>query len=367
MYVLFLTRKWPHATGGMETYSQELCRELQDIPSVRLDILALPGRHNGLPPSGLTLGWFLLRTSVYLLRTRQRWDLVHFGDFVLFPLAWWHACIAPQRCRVITVHGLDLIFGNRRGWKAALYRRFMAWAKRRRGCLDGIIANSRNTAKLANQAGLGMSHVVPLGVRLTECSPAGDNDKTPYILFVGRLVPRKGAAWFAQAVLPHCPGLCLRVVGKTWDLHEEKALRLAPRTQLLGRVSDTELARLRAGAVAVVMPNIPSTGTTDVEGFGLTALEAAACAPLLAANIEGLSDAVVDGISGFLLPSQQAAPWVSKLQEITQWSAAERQNFLQGARQRLAQDYTWQQVAQSTVAIYREIYTAKKTLPGTTH
>ena len=40
--VLFLTRKWPPAVGGMEPYSAELIGELRKIP-LEVELINLPG------------------------------------------------------------------------------------------------------------------------------------------------------------------------------------------------------------------------------------------------------------------------------------------------------------------------------------
>ena len=46
--VLFITRKWPPAVGGMETYSHRLSGEL--AKHVPVQTVALPGAPSGLPP-----------------------------------------------------------------------------------------------------------------------------------------------------------------------------------------------------------------------------------------------------------------------------------------------------------------------------
>jgi glycosyltransferase involved in cell wall biosynthesis len=356
MKVLFVTRKWPPAVGGMETYSRNFTEELKRL--VELEVYALPGRPDGSPPGALTLTWFFIRTAVRLLNHSRKWDLIHFGDFVLFPLAWLHWKKSPKTPRLAMVHGLDVIFGNRRGWKASLYRHFLGWARNRRHCLDKIIVNSRNTGRLVEQAGLGESVVIPLGVKLDQCAvtkalPVDRENR--YLLFAGRLVPRKGAAWFATNVMPLlADDVNLKVVGKTWDTAEEQTLRSSPRTECLGYVSDAELARLRAGAVATIMPNIPSAGGDDVEGFGISALEAAVSgAPLVAADLEGISDAVIDGITGFLLEPLQPERWARKIQELLEWSIEERRTFAETARSRVKRDFSWVRVAEETVAVYQ--------------
>lgn len=361
MKVLFITRKWPPAVGGMETYSRELARELKK--QVDLDLLVLPGREDGKPPGLIALALFFFRTAFALSRRGRSWDLVHFGDFVLFPLVWLHSKVSPSTPRVVTVHGLDVIFGNRTGWKAGIYRLFMSWAERHRDCLQSIIVNSRNTGRLVTKAGLGESVVIPLGVRLSATETANATPIEPddrYVLFVGRLVRRKGAAWFATEVLPHLPqDVRFKVVGKTWDPSEDEALRMAPRVERLGYVTDQELARLRAGAVAVVMPNIPSEGEQDVEGFGITALEAAVGgAPLVAAELEGVADAVIDGVTGFLLEPLQPMIWADKICELLAWTPDQRHAFFETATFRVARDFSWSRVARDTVKVYDRLRVA---------
>ena len=352
--VLFLTRKWPPAVGGMETYSAELTQDLATM--VDLEIRVLPGRADGSPPTMISLLSFLMGSLMFLWRRRGDFDVAHFGDFVLFPLAWWHSLVAPLRVRVITVHGLDLIYGNRSGFKPALYRLFVAWARRRR-CVHHFVANSRNTAEICSSAGFTPTTPIPLGIRLQPgCKPLATDASDPYVLFIGRVVKRKGAAWFAQHVLPQLPDrVTFHVVGKVWDREEGSTLENNPRVVMYGRVPTEELERQKAGAAVIVMPNVTSEGDTDVEGFGLVALEAAASgAPLVASRTQGITDAVRDGETGFLVESGDAATWLAKLQELLRLSNEERRQFHEKAISMLERHYSWSRVAKDTLCTYRQ-------------
>src|SRR5690606_20052568 len=149
-----------------------------------------------------------------------------------------------------------------------------------------------------------------------------------YLLFIGRLVKRKGAGWFIQNVLPHLDeSIRLIVVGKIWDEEERKILQDTPRVKHIDYVSSEELQNLRLNSIAVLMPNIASNGL-DVEGFGLTAVEAAAeGGVLLASAIEGITDAVMDGITGFLLPSEDINAWIKQINTIHHWPPETRIDF----------------------------------------
>lgn len=284
---------------------------------------------------------------------RKRYEVYHFGDFVLFPLALLARRFSPSSRIVITVHGLDLLYGNRQGIKAAIYRRFIAWAARRQ-CVDHFVANSRNTAAICSRMGFNPVRAIPLGVRTLELlEPARSTE--PFILFVGRLVPRKGARWFAEDVLPLLPqDVKFYVVGKTWDAAETAALRKNPRVRLFGIIPDTGLRELKRKCLVMVMPNVRSVGDIDVEGFGIVAVEAAAQGvPLIASDIEGLSDAILHEKTGFLVPSGNADAWRRQIDTLMAWTDNDRRMFATQAQSVVARYYLWDRVAEDTLAVYK--------------
>lgn len=350
MKVLFMTRKWPPAIGGMETYSVRLSAEL--AARTPLDILALPGRGNGSPPRLIRLLGFMLRAFVVVLRRRS--DVVHIADLVLWPLGWAAMIRHPSQRLVITAYGLDLVFGRRRGVLSRVYRHYLACGIRLVGEAACIIAISEATAALCRESGFTNVVVVTLGVDCPEAVAPVVQTGQPFVLFVGRLVRRKGAAWFATEVLPLLQrGVRLVVVGKPWEKQEIATLLGNDRVDYREFVSDAELSRLRAAALVVIMPNIPTNGL-DVEGFGLTALEAAADGGvLLASGIEGIVDAVIDGVTGFLLPAGDATRWASMVTQVATWSEERRHSYIQGARAAVASRYSWSSVAERTLEVYR--------------
>jgi glycosyltransferase involved in cell wall biosynthesis len=225
--------------------------------------------------------------------------------------------------------------------------------------VDLYIANSWSTASLMKEAGFWPVRVVKLGVSVppTPASRARQSraQEGPYLLFVGRLVPRKGAAWFVERVLPLLPAeVRLKLAGVAWDGAELAAIQRLPRARWLGPVSKERLADLYAGSVATVMPNMPTEDGDDVEGFGLVALEAAAHGSVpIAARLQGLEDAVRHGENGFLVQPGQPGAWRRAIMEVLQWSAEDRRRFTCRARRTLERHYTWDRVAERTEEAYR--------------
>ncbi len=358
--ILFVTRKWPPAVGGIETYCVRITEELSKLRNVT--ILSLEGEKDGSAPRSHRLLGFFLRAAWYLCRNRGRYDVVHFSDLVLGPLAVLNAFLDRAAINVISAHGTDAAYTLRQGLKPAIYRHYMSWLARNQGGIAAIVANSEATGRLCRRLGLRNLHVVRLATDLSPSATA-DLQPKPYLLYVGRLVRRKGVSWFVREVLPGLPrDLDLKVAGTIWEKEEGRILD-HPRDQFLGPVFGADLAKLRREATAVVVPNIKDGDDDFTEGFGLAALEAAADqGVVVASRLDGLIDAVEDGETGFLVAPRQADAWTKKILAIRAWSAQQRQRFVEGARDRVRRDYGWDRVASETIRIYEGCESKGKSL-----
>jgi glycosyltransferase involved in cell wall biosynthesis len=343
--IVFLSRKWPPAVGGMETYALRLAEALE--PLTRLTRIVLPGRANGQPPGPLALIAFGLGSFLALARHHRDADVIHIGDMASWPLA-----LAVRRPAVVlAAHGTDVAYPLRRTLRGRLYGAYLRLGAR---LLPRalVIANSGATEAAARSHGFIRSTVIPLATDFTAEDATPDLNR---LLFSGRLTPRKGLAWFVRQVLPRLPETVhLDVAGTIWDADEAAALD-HPRVHHLGHVDQAQMARAFAGSLAVVVPNIP-VPTREFEGFGLVAVEAAASGGVvLASDDGGLVEAVRDGETGLTLPAADAEAWVAAITRVLSWSSEERHAFTARATKSARRHYSWDRVARDTLAAYQDL------------
>jgi phosphatidylinositol alpha-1,6-mannosyltransferase len=252
------------------------------------------------------------------------------------------------------VHGLDLVVTH------PVYRNLCLPALR---TMDVVIANSRNTARLAERVGIERRRIEVLnpGVAIDRVAePALILQRFPemrgrrVLLSVGRLLPRKGIVRFVSDVLPGVlarhPDVLLVVAGDaapdalTGASGEVRRLAdaidrlgIAHNVMFTGRLEDEELDSLYAVANLLVFPVRDLPG--DVEGFGMVALEAAANGlPTVAFNAGGVADAVADGVSGTLVDSGDNPGMVKVIDDYLQGDVA---GVDAETCRRFASDFAW--------------------------
>jgi glycosyltransferase involved in cell wall biosynthesis len=122
-----------------------------------------------------------------------------------------------------------------------------------------------------------------------------------------------------------------------------KKNNLSMRVKMLGYVTDEVRDILFNTCDVFVQPNIKIAG--DMEGFGISVIEAASCEiPVIASNIEGLKDAIKDGQNGFLVESENAQAWTDKIQNVL--ANRTRETFGKKAREFVINNYSWGKISQ---------------------
>ena len=336
--VRFITRKWPPAVGGMETYSRRLTQSLAD--HVDLEVIALPGRPSGAAPNAASLAGFVVRAAARLALSRKA-DITHIGDMALWPLGWLAQLLGRHAKLVLSAHGRDVSLARELGWRGSAYLAYLRLGARLLGHAR-VVANSRYIAELAERAGFNSTTIIALGTDLARPDSSSRRD----ILFAGRITRAKGLRFLVEEVLPQLPdAVCLRVAGTVWE-ESERPLLADPRVKYLGSLSQEHLAAEFARARAVLIPS------RDSEGFGLIAIEAAACgAYVIASDHSGLSEVVSPAI-GELLDACRPEAWAAAIRSALEMADDEYRRHSDRARAFVEANYRWPLAARATLAVY---------------
>ncbi|TKB55857.1 MAG: glycosyltransferase family 4 protein [Nitrospira sp.] len=174
-----------------------------------------------------------------------------------------------------------------------------------------------------------------------------------YVLFIGGADPRKNHQIFLEAAEMQRKKLGSRMlvlVGSPihpFGNYEETARRrsLSERVLCPGRLSTTDLQLLYSSTDLFVFPSL-------YEGFGMPVLEAMACgAPVLTSNSTALAE--VAGDAAVLADPQDARAlgeaMIRALEDEPLRAALKVKGFAR------AKQFSWEQAAAKTVALYREV------------
>lgn len=168
------------------------------------------------------------------------------------------------------------------------------------------------------------------------------------ILMLSRLVKRKGHETVIRALgrlLPKHPDITLLVAGKGGYRRAIESMiqsaGLEDNTAFLGAVSEQEKLSLYKACDVYCMPSEVSEEQYEVEGFGITFIEAAAMGRIaIGTRSGGIPDAVEDGRSGFLIEPGDDSRLASILDEV--FSDPHRfDGVRQYARERALTRFNW--------------------------
>lgn len=170
--------------------------------------------------------------------------------------------------------------------------------------------------------------------------------RTPYILTVTRLIPRKGVDLLIEAFasLDQTKYGHVQLVIAGTGPEEERLQQLAKQNYMgrsinfLGHVPDSDLPALYTDAYLFALT--PRTIKHDIEGFGIVYLEAAAAGvPALATRGGGTSEAVIHNQTGVLVQPTAAA--IRDGLEHFLDRPKERNRLAVAARQRAYNEFRW--------------------------
>lgn len=366
MRILFISRAFPPVIGGIENQNHALSVWLPKYT----EVTTIANRHGR-----LFLPFFAPYALLRALLGWRSYDVLLLGDGTIAIIGWFVKKLTDKK--VITIiHGIDINYNSSslkiwfERWLISLYQTL--WVRIFLPSLDGYITVSTSTKELAIKHDLNPKKcfVIPNGVDtdaqrgnfsrtdLSELLGHDTSDKV-VLLTAGRLVKRKGVAWFIRNVFPKLPNDTLYAVSGAGP--EESAIRAAvtetktdDRVVLLGRVSDEDRRLLLNTADIFVQPNIPIAG--DMEGFGIAVIEATSAGlPVVASRLEGLQEAITDGGNGILVEPENAEAFVRVLDDLI--AHPDKRTDLGTRAARFTEEhFHWKHIAKKYISTLEEIF-----------
>ncbi len=184
---------------------------------------------------------------------------------------------------------------------------------------------------------------------------------TRWLVTVARLEQIKGIDTVIQAlpaILARAPDVGYVIAGRGPDRERLEKLAhklgVGDRVRFLGLVGDQDLpAVYNLGSVYLGMSR--RVGRMDVEGFGISLVEASACGlPVVAGNSGGIPDAVRDGETGILVPPEDPAALADAVCRVLADRGFATQ-LGQNGRRAVETHFNWDRVVRDLRAIESEV------------
>ncbi|MDA0671431.1 MAG: glycosyltransferase family 4 protein [Bacteroidetes bacterium] len=338
--------------GGMQEVSQQLLHHLKVSGTFQVHewVNHAAWKH---------IGW---STAGYLAKSLQRVpalikqyniDLIVCGSMVTAAISPVLRALGVKVPIIAINHGQDVTLpvGPYQWWVPNVF-----------GALTRVISVSEATSLQSIARGLDPSKadVLPNGIKLdfARRMPSQKEAKSilsevhsidpekPLLLTVGRLVERKGHAWFLQQVLSQVKTPVHYVMigegpQQSEIEHAMESLKTSSQHQvsILGR-QDEEVVHIHyAASDLFIMPNISVDG--DMEGFGIVLLEANAVGcPAVATYIEGIRDVIDDGVNGVAIKERDAETFAQSIDRLL--SDPKALIRLRSSSKQRAETFEWQ-------------------------
>lgn len=304
--------------------------------------------------AGMFAAWRLCRQKGY--------DIIHVHWPMPHALFGWAARRASGSRLVTTFYGVEL------RWTRSRLGPLQWILKRAARRSDRVIAISRHTAAEVKRLADVEAEVIPyppaIEIPVSAASPAlADSAAAPApftILFVGRLVERKGVAVLIDAIARLVPehNLRLVVVGEGPERPRLEArvreLGLSGVIQFRGRISPGDLGTAYREARLCVLPAVVDH-RGDTEGLGVVLLEAMSHGvPVIGSDVGGITDIIEHEKTGLLVPPSDAGDLAQAIARVIEEPDLVRRLGEAGQRE-VAERFGWEAITQRWESVYRAV------------
>ncbi|MBC8285552.1 MAG: glycosyltransferase family 4 protein [Nitrospinae bacterium] len=271
------------------------------------------------------------------------------------------AKITRVKPRVFALGGLGYLFSSKRA-RARVLKLFVVTAYRfaLAGKKTKLILQNKDDVKVLLRANVIQKEKIKLirgsGVDTTVFKPEQFKHVTPLVILPSRMLWDKGVGEFvecARLVRQSKKNVRFALIGSP-DLENPESISIA---QLKTWVSDgivewwgkrTDMPEVYKQSTVVCFPSYR-------EGLPKTLLEAASCGkPIVAFNVPGCREIVIDGKNGFLVPFKNTEKLVDSI-NILLGDEQLRKKFGTFGREKVVNEFSQERVVEETLDVWTEV------------
>ncbi|TAK11672.1 MAG: glycosyltransferase [Anaerolineae bacterium] len=293
----------------------------------------------------------------------------HFGHDAVYALPYANRLNLPF---MVTFHGYDLTRHRSAEWlrsPAAAYRTaYSRWVERLYPAVFRsaglVLAVSQHLADRLVARGCPPEKVRVhyIGVDEGEFPYRPDHPRQPIVLFIGRLVPKKGVDWLIRAmsiVQAARPDVKL-VIGGFGPLRpelESLAARSLHNVSFLGSLDHSQVKQWIVQAAVLCVPSVEAA-LGEPEGIPITVMEAQATGtPVVASNYAGLKEVIQDGVTGLAASQNDVAALAAALLRALEDQPL-RATFVAAARRQVETRFSLTANTRALESLYDEVIAA---------
>lgn len=288
--------------------------------------------------------------SIIQLVRKNKYDIVHIHwplPHIVFGV---FARIAGQLRLCSTFYGFEI-----------------RWFKKRFQCLIKpltiLINKSDIITAISTHTRSELQNIIKKKIEIIPFSAAVPGRKTSIsdetiILFVGRLVERKGLKYLIKAFadiqneIPHK----LVIIGDGPERPELEYLvdylGLRSRVYLTGWISADEKLRYYEKCSFLVLPAVYDK-QGDIEGLGVVMIEAMSCyKSVIASKAGGITDVINDGVNGILVPPGDVKALAKAIKKLAK-DAKLRIRMGKKAKKCIDEKFNWDRIVNSLILLYK--------------
>ncbi|KKW23552.1 MAG: hypothetical protein UY65_C0001G0044 [Parcubacteria group bacterium GW2011_GWA2_51_12] len=372
MKICFFNSGYLPDRGGVATLSGDLAEHMARSPEVALvRVVAFKNSNPRIERRdkleiyayGARRTWEMAVKIMWHVWRARDFDVFHATN--IFPVGFFVLIFAKfvlNKKVFLTIHGTDTI--TTRGSRATRFLKRYTLRK-----CDGIIANSRSTAKLAsgaNQLPISLFYPIYVGVDEQLFAMSADDVRRRHglgerdfvVLTASQLIRRKGVDNLIRAVAAIQDGdVRLLVLGKG---PEEANLRrlagdlqVADRVTFAGTVDHSRMGSYYRSSDIFALTSRFIEEEGDVEGFGIVLLEAQYFGkPVIGTNSGGIPETFRDKETGFLVAEGDTAAMTDRIMYLKDNPEAYAR-MSRAAGEFMREEFSWTTAIERHLEVYR--------------